>query len=534
MSFKEIFYHESDIRQIKKHTFLITCIYFIVVLIGMFHHEVWRDELHAWLIVTNSNSLADIYNNIRYDGHPMLWHIFLYPLSKITKDPIIMQSFHILIATGSVYLFNRFSNFSFFIKFLFTFGYYSIFEYSLVARCYSLGFFLIILFCVLYSCRQKNILWISLVLFLLANTSAHGIVIVPSFTALLVFDFYFNRQTVEWKQVSFYKIILAVFIIFTGFLLSYLQIRPEPDNINQACYGCLLKANRMSHVFSKIYDSYFLIPEMINLPKWDTTGLLGYNPNLSHVLSIVLSLLTIFFSTIIILKKPFALFLYITATFSLICLFGLTDFTAPRYMGHLFMIFIAANWISHNYGGFEYKNNAIQFFSNYGNKFRSGFIIIVLSSQFICGVAIYMTDYFMSFSMSTAAAKYVREEQLDTLTIVGAKDANVSPFAAFLRKPIFYPQRNQFGTFIIFDNKRERQVNFEKVLSSIDSLLTPNNQKILVIFNPEAENFYKQTMKSIGKERFLNTIELKYLNKFENSMVGSEDYYLYLASRIIK
>ena len=64
----------------------------IFLLLGGFiawHHEMWRDEIQAWLIARDSASPIEVlYHLNRYDGHPGLWHLCLYILKFITWSPI--------------------------------------------------------------------------------------------------------------------------------------------------------------------------------------------------------------------------------------------------------------------------------------------------------------------------------------------------------------------------------------------------------------------------------------------------------------
>ena len=68
----------------KKLTFknIILLIYIIFTLIITLHHEPWRDEAQSWLIAKNLNIL-EIINQMKYEGHPCLWHLILLPFAKL-------------------------------------------------------------------------------------------------------------------------------------------------------------------------------------------------------------------------------------------------------------------------------------------------------------------------------------------------------------------------------------------------------------------------------------------------------------------
>lgn len=131
-------------------------VFFILSFIGILNHELWRDETQAWLIARDSSSLTDLYENLKYEGHPGLWHLCLFLITKITRNPFAMQFFHILISTAIVYIFAKKSPFNLVQKTLFTFSYFSLFEYNLISRNYSLGILVVFLVCYLFTRRNIN------------------------------------------------------------------------------------------------------------------------------------------------------------------------------------------------------------------------------------------------------------------------------------------------------------------------------------------------------------------------------------------
>ena len=155
-----------------------------------FNHEMWRDEIQAWLLARDSASFFELFAHLKYEGHPGLWHLCLMPLSRITASPVIMQVFHLLIAGVTVYLFARYAPFNWLQKFLFCFGYFVLYEYAVIARNYALGLLLLTLFCVLFRERYKRPLWIGGILFLLAHTSVHALIVTIAISFALFCEYF--------------------------------------------------------------------------------------------------------------------------------------------------------------------------------------------------------------------------------------------------------------------------------------------------------------------------------------------------------
>ena len=61
---------------------IIIIVYGVITFFIMLNHEPWRDEAQAWLIARDI-SLFDIFNYMKYEGHPCLWHLLLMLFAKL-------------------------------------------------------------------------------------------------------------------------------------------------------------------------------------------------------------------------------------------------------------------------------------------------------------------------------------------------------------------------------------------------------------------------------------------------------------------
>ena len=511
---------------------VITAVFFVIALIGILNHEMWRDELHCWLVARDAHSFAQLYQNRSYDGHPVLWYALLYILTWFTVSPVAMQVLLLILAAGSVYLFNRFSNFTVLQKVLFSFGYYSIYEYSIIARSYSLGFFLVISFCSLYVNRGRNVAWLFLVLILLANTSAFGLGLSVCFAGVLLFDWFSNRKKAEWKAVSlrFFSCWFVLFLV--GAALSVMQTLPKKDNsLMQPHLSLLADTGRMKVVLSKIAEAYLPIPEIRSLPYWVSHQSDIFVPDdiKSYILiSIILAIA----ATIVLTRKPLALLLYWIGSVVVICLLGLTLTLGPRHIGHLVTIFFAALWLSDYFPERNFKSSVLVGVSRWGKKIQNAFVILILGVQTIAGVAIYTTDLEKPFSASKGAANFIREHNLASLPIVGTPDWASENFAALLNTRIYYPERMEFGSFVMWDGKRKPNPSDQQIIDAIDTVLGQSQQRALLILNKPAVEKVADSTFTLDLNMINPTIKLTLLAKFNEAMMFDEIYYIYVAQRV--
>ena len=78
--------------------FLVLNAYLVVI------HEPWRDEIHAWLI-TREMSIPEMVLFSRYEAHPILWNLVIYPFAKLGASPYSMHVISYLLVAVSAWLF---------------------------------------------------------------------------------------------------------------------------------------------------------------------------------------------------------------------------------------------------------------------------------------------------------------------------------------------------------------------------------------------------------------------------------------------
>lgn len=117
----------------------ISSLFCLMELDNLIHHPLWRDELQTWMIARSSHSIAELLYIKRYEGHPDLWFLVLYFLTRLTSNPWAMQIVHLLIATTTVYIVAQYAPFTRLQKGLYAFGYFLFFKYATISRNYALG-----------------------------------------------------------------------------------------------------------------------------------------------------------------------------------------------------------------------------------------------------------------------------------------------------------------------------------------------------------------------------------------------------------
>lgn len=118
----------------RRWLFLLLVVYGAALALLLAHHEMWRDELQGWLLARDSGNLGQLWHNTRYEGHPLLWHLILFPLAHLTASPVAMQVVHWGVAVGVAALVLFAAPFQVWVRALIVFGYFPLYEYGAISR----------------------------------------------------------------------------------------------------------------------------------------------------------------------------------------------------------------------------------------------------------------------------------------------------------------------------------------------------------------------------------------------------------------
>ena len=509
----------------KYFPYAITLLFFILSFIGILNHEMWRDEYQAWMVAADAHSIPELFKNLKYEGNPVLWHAFLFIITSVTDDPFWMQVFHILISTTSIYLINRYSPLPIIQKVLLTFGYYTFFEYNLISRSYGLGLLLVVIFCVLYRNREKYILWIAAVLFLLSNVTIFGVMLAVCFGGIIIWERLFQVKKDKGPVIPWTQLVIFTAIVAAGVLSGYLQIRPEPDNSFPQMYVTHYDPIRTKFTFSRMMHAYFPIPDFRTLHFWNTNILVPAGFKHMFWPAPILFLLWV----LAFLRYRLILLLYAGGTLLLIIFFYYTGNLWSRYAGHLFVLLVVCCWLVHDHKERPFKNTFLNQFSLLTDRIRVPFFILILAVNAYGGIRSYLKDLKYPFSNSPKAAAFMKEHKLDQYNIIGSRDYITSPLAVQLGKKMWYAERHEFGSFIIYDQKRLNLFSFNDVQATINELNRNGANRIILVISSPVQKTDPDTGVSVPwlEGKISENLSMKLLTSIPGGIVLDEQYHIY-------
>ncbi|HOX86325.1 MAG TPA: hypothetical protein PKW76_09205 [bacterium] len=482
----------------------VTFIFAIVVSSALFHHEMWRDELQAWMLAVNSSSLADLFANMQFERHPRLWHVMLFLVSRLTTNAAAMQAVHGLLATINVFIIARFAPFSRRQVVLLVFGYFFAFEYAVISRNYVLDvhFFLLALLC--YPNHHQRPLLFAGILFFLAQTTAFGLVLVFCFIGVAGLQWLSNRKEHSFRSGHVVPIALSAVIVVAGVLFSLCQMR-SPEVGLATIIDFKFDPFLLTLTAETLWKAFVPIPAL-TLHFWNS-NFIGIGE-----IRLFLSAVLFFLSMLSLLHKRVAVQFYFLAVIGcLILMYQFQIFMYLRYFGHLFLIYIGASWLAAQSKETTTEASRMHHWTLWSLRIHRPFLNILLLLQFIAAAIALAYDWQNPFSGSEAAAEYIRMHHLDELPMVGDLEEPASAVAARLDKSIYYPRREVWGSYIIF-KKPNPKIRTRQVLKIAQQIANSKRSDVLFICN-----YFPWR----GKYDF------EWIASFPCSIVADEKYVLY-------
>ncbi|HVT89301.1 MAG TPA: hypothetical protein VHD56_10645 [Tepidisphaeraceae bacterium] len=494
---------------------ILSGIFFLLALIQISRHIMWRDELRPWQIIQQTSNPIAAQHEMRFDAVPMLWNEIIFVLTRFTQNPFLMQFVHVLFATAVVFVFTQCSPFPKLAKVLFPFGYFTFYEYAVISRNYVLVFLLMMIACALITQPRVKMLWLTLVLGLLTQASIWGAGIAGLLMLVALVKCYFTEPALQPRpwQVS----LLSTVVLF-GVALAYFESLPGPGPTFTATWLNAGSIQKFMGTFCAIYRAWFPVPAFSG-HFWNS-NLLDQVPTLQFLVGLILFAAAI----VALINRPIALGFFVLGYIALMA-FEFHFRGSARHHGHLFMILIAACWIATSTVKYEIlKIPALE-------QIREQGLTVLFGVHAVIGVFVALAGLVIPFSASWATARYIKANISENTILVAVDDYCASPIATWLSKPIYFPQMQALAIVNTQNPEARIDLTMQTLLTKVFELSAANQTQVLLLLSsgrpPIAEHDVLITLPPIAN--IPNpALQMQVLPRFEEGVVADESESLYL------
>ncbi|MFC1833353.1 hypothetical protein ACFL2Q_01295 [Thermodesulfobacteriota bacterium] len=463
---------------------VVTSMFFVVGLVVMLNHEMWADEVHAWLVAVKSQSLGELLQNCKTYGHPPLWNVCVYILTRISESSRVMQLFQLLTATTATYVFVRYSSFSRLNKILFVFGYFPFFEYAIISRAYAIGLLSVFSFCALYPLRGRTYVPLAAALALMANTSVFGIMLAITFSALLIVDGLSGRSRMSPNGSQKLDTAIAVGLVVAATALATAYMIPPPGAGFPAPWKTDFDALKLGKVLSTVWNSHFPVPNPATVHFWGSNAFDYFYPDYLYWVGpvhVMLSVSVLILAFLYFARTPMILFCYVMGTCGMLVFLYAKYFGYIRHHGHLFILLMACLWLCENYERVELPIRGLSSIGKWLESHRRTLLSILLSAHLVAAAYTVGMEMVYPFSGAKAVEQFVRRNGLEDAVQACHPDWLCVSFAHALGKELFYPNADRVGSYLIYDSKRKHGVGCGKMLERLHGFMEGREENIVLI-----------------------------------------------------
>lgn len=478
---------------IKKNKFniCIMFIYSIVTLITVIFHENWRDEAQSWLIARDL-SFIDIFKQMRYEGHPCLWHFILAPFAKLGFPYVTENIISLLIMNVTAFLILKKCPFNKFLKVLILFCAPFIYYYPVISRSYCLIPLALTLIAITYKNRNEKPIKYVLSITLLAHTHVLMLGVVGILYLFFFFEeliLKFNKKNKQEKKVIIISLVFAII----GLGLLFIQLFSSIETNSYVEENFELNENKLKLLFIVIYNIFAKI--------------LG-NSNL--ILSIVVFFITLFVLLYqFILHKKTTIMLVVSITFQLfVYVFIYSDLVYQKTLTILLIIIFFA-WIQ-KYEEIDNPKKELPAFEIY--------LCFILTFSCIFGVHSVAKEIKYKYSYAKETAEFINNNIPNDAIFVVSNIPFSSSIIPFTNINSFWsPQLNEYFSFVTWNEETASSYYINDFKEAIDKeFIDKDNIYFIYCYNWTEE----------GLQYFIEATSAKELFRSETQSIQKDEKYI--------
>lgn len=473
----------------------ITGVWLLVALFVMSRHEIWLDEAQHWLLARDSDSLGDMFQNMRYEGHAPLWNVLLFVVSRITDSYVGMQILHLLFAACSVFVVVRCAPFPLWVRLILPFTYFFGFEYAIISRNYAPAVLFVLLACLNIRSDNKKLFVVPMLLGIatLFHTYA-GLVALP-----MLLYWYRGKRKGELEMHNFF----LPFLPFTAAVLIAAWFSWVPSD------HFLLEMNLPTYTPQR-FGTILLLPftALIHFPE--LTGDQWWNSNLflpdSHIVKAIIGLLFWSLPALVFRRNKPVLYLYLIGIALLsVGIFYTPSGPAVRHAGIIALLFFVCLWLNEG--------------SVNGGRLSKIIVGGILSVQFLACVVSFVNEINRPFSRSKDVAAFIDTNYRETKVVVYPHWMGPS-ISTYLGREVYYTEHEKLGSFTDWRDGNFSVICETAMAHCMDYMRRENLHSVILVSNVEDELIYP--------DWYSQKINVEEVTRFDHAAVRAETYCVYL------
>lgn len=490
----------------KRHVpeLILAAAFLILALVGISHHELWVDEARPW-IISRTTEWSALTHTAKLESHPVLWYALIKIATGITDNPVLLQLMSVafgFIAFLTILFYSPFTRIE---KLLLTTNLYLFFEYTVVARNYSLEMAALFILCALFANRRQHLAWYFLVCGVLAQSHFYGFLWSLLFILLLYFSD--RPRFAEFKKSTWAA---AGFYLLCAGATAWVVVR-DPEQITlvhsldhlSSLKALAIAKTLLLGLFPAVYPEDIYVNPTSATSWFDMYAAILLVAALGHI--------------IYLLRKNRTALLVFVSMLSVFIGFSVMrqyESLPPRHMGQMILILLVTLWI----GKDSLKSRTLR-----------SVLFVVFATQAFAGLYMFAKDFRHPFSNGRDMANWLRQTDLPKSDIVADGPFYSAGFLAYMDDTSIYNAIT--GERMHFWRINKENMRHIKVRPGVDGVPVIHTRE-------EALSKLIKDIRCAKKEPLFITnypadffkwpeIQMELIKSFTGAMRAKEDFYVY-------
>lgn len=445
-------------------------------------HEMWSDEIQAWLIARDSHSILSLIRDLRYEGHPALWYVVLYLPAHLWPNPATMQVINFLIAVALAWLILSARALSRHLRLLFVFSFYFFYQYGVTSRSYALAVLLLVAAARCLTGERRHGKFAILFLALAVNTHAFA---APVAVMLTFWGFYLKKAKTRSDAARMLRdrdFLTAFAVLAAAGALGLATVWPAPDLGRMPAFVQPFSHNLLTTA-SMVWLIFFP-----HLPSPVQILLLPLRASLSATAAV--SVLMIGVATALLRTSRAQVFFMACAVLEIVEIAVTVAWPDVYHLGFIFVSLLIALLIDTDEAPVGVARSRWQ-------KMRPALLIALLSPQFLCGVDSSALDWMRPYSDGLEVSQWLKSEHLDRNPMVLEPSEFTTAIVGYLeRQSAYYPSCQCFGSYEIRNSKSQM-----RRMATVEDLKIARGKSPLPVILVSNRSLQPAELRSLGLKR---------------------------------
>lgn len=443
-------------------------IWFAVVSFMASQHSFWRDEVRALALALSGDGFVGMARTVQGEGHPLLWYVMLRMAHAVTGSVAVLPVLAMIVAMASAVLLVVRSPFALIPLALLLFGNMMLFEYAVMARNYGISMLIMFLVAAGYARFKRSGYALGFLLFLLANTNVHSVILVCAFLIFWLLEL-LMEDGLRWTP-ALKTFILNSLVAGAGVLACLATVYPPFNDAASSPFQLTTAA--FAHAV-----------------RLDNFVLGGQNMQLTGLLLLG--------SAAGLIRRPAAAVALLVALFGTSLLFAIVYGGSYRHCALILSFIVMLYWIvgsgepanaPGNPGGLLSRAMAaLNGPVGRGVTVTGQVLFMILLAQQIRPAAVHVWEAVRGGrpqSQTEAFGAFVRQRpDLRQAIIMADPDFLIEPLSYYLSNPLYLMREGQFRGFVRFTRHADLDISLADLLARANALAAQRRAPVIILIS---------------------------------------------------